>query len=240
MYTVTYSCPQLPSMATTQPTPPPNPTWSTDNEESPLTTTHQPQEPMDPQRTINDNTNRDIQTDPATGSEGTGTELRVPTTSETIILRTSGDDISAAEIAATVLVVIVVIIIVSLTVVVIIAVLLKKHGKTTKGVTNKNVAVPTTTNQAYGFTHHDDCERVEENIYNYPEVDLGDSIEAKQNEAYATTTDIITEGNVVYAMNSDIFTEGQGDQAYANIATEKNAAYKSVTTVETVDEYDYI
>ena len=183
---------------------------------------------MDPQTTTINNTNGEIQTDPAADSEGTGTELRVPTTSETIndpILRPR-NAISAAEIAGTVIVVIVVIIIVSLTVVVIIAILLKKHGKTMKGVTNKNVAVPTTANQAYGFTHHDDRERVEENIYNYPEVDLADSIEAKQNEAYATNIDIFTEGNQAY---------------YAtNITTEKNVAYKPVTTVETVDEYDYI
>ena len=58
------------------------------------------------------------------------------------------------------------------------------------------------------------------------EVDLADSIEAKQNEAYATNIDIFTEGNQAY---------------YAtNITTEKNVAYKPMTTAETVDEYDYI
>ena len=134
---------------------------------------------------------------------------------------------------------VIVVIIVALTVVAIIAVLLKKHGKITNVFTVKSVAIPTTANQAYGLTHHDDRERVEEDIYNYPEVDLGDTIEAKQNEAYATTIDIITKGNEAYGTSSDIFTEG--NQAYAvNITTEKNAAYKPVTTVETVDEYDYI
>ena len=234
-------------MATPQPTTLPNPT--TDNEETPPTTTQQPHEPVDPQTTtINSNTNGRIQTDPA------GTELRVPTTSETstdlpILSPSKQIDIrSTIGIAVAVIVVI----ILTITVVVIIVVLFKKHGKTTKGVSVKNVAVPTTANQAYGLTHHD-RERVEESIYNYPEVDLGDSIEAKQNEVYATTTDIITEGNEAYATNSNIFTEGnqayatnidiltEGNQAYVtNITTEKNTAYKPVTIVEDVDEYDYI
>ena len=39
----------------------------------------------------------------------------------------------------------------------------------------------------------------ESNIYNYPEVDLDNiTIETKQNDAYATNTDIITEGNQAY------------------------------------------
>ena len=42
-----FSCPQPPSMATTQPTPqPPNPT--TDSEETPPTTNQQTQEPFNP------------------------------------------------------------------------------------------------------------------------------------------------------------------------------------------------
>ena len=82
LLTATFSCPPLPSMATTQPTPqPPNPT--TDSEETPPTTNQQTQEPTDPPTTdsTSGNTNGDIQ---ATDSEGAaGTELRLPTTSET-------------------------------------------------------------------------------------------------------------------------------------------------------------
>ena len=238
-------------MATPQPTTLPNPT--TDNEETPPTKTQQPQEPVDTQTTTNGNTNG-VQTQPATDSHSTGTELRVPTTSETVTDLPILSPSKQIDIGSTIgiAIAIIVVIILTITVVVIIAVLLKKHGKTTKGVTVKNVAVPTTANQAYGLTHHD-RERVEESIYNYPEVDLGDSIEAKQNEAYATTTNIVSEGNEAYATNSDIFTEGnqayatnidiltEGNQAYAtNITTEKNTAYKPVTIVEAVDEYDYI
>ncbi len=110
----------------------------------------------------------------------------------------------------------------ALTIVIGITVLLKKHGnaKEKKGYSDKSVAVPTTTNQAYGLAHH--SERVEENIYNYPEVNL-DTIGAKQNVAYVTNIDVITEGNQAYATN-----------------IEKNAAYGPVTSVETADEYDYI
>ncbi len=62
-------------------------------------------------------------------------------------------------------------------------------------------------------------------LCNYPEVNLDNTIEAKQNEAYVASTDIIVKGNQAYV---------------TSIITEKNAAYKPVTTVETVDEYDYI
>ena len=208
-------------MATTQPTPqPPNPT--TDSEETPPTTNQQTLEAVDP-LTTNDS--------PATDSEGIGTELRVtvPTTSETAtdlpaILRPSEPtDIGLTIGPATAGVVVVML---TLTVVIIIAVLLKKHRKTKKkeGYSVKNhlnvAAVPTTTNQAYGLTHHSKS-GVEENIYNFPEVNV-DTIEAKQNEAYVTYTDIITEGNQAYG---------------TNIATEINSAYGPV---ETADEYDYI
>ena len=131
-------------MVTTQPTPPPNPT--TDNEETPPTTPQQPQEPVDPQTTsINDNTNGEIQTDPATDSEGTGTEQRVPTTSETInnpILRPR-DTISTAVIAGIIVLVVVIVIVLTLTVVTIITVILKKHGKMNKGRALSNPAYGT-------------------------------------------------------------------------------------------------
>ena len=201
-YTVLFPCP---SMATTQPTPPPNPT--TDSEETHTTTT---QVPVEPQTTNNS---------PATNSEGAGT---VPITSETatdhlpILGPSESTDIGL--IIGIVMVVIVVIVSV-ITVVVISAVLLKKHSEKMT-----TVAVPTTTNQAYGLTHHSEI-RVEESIYDHPEVDLDNTIEAKQNEAYVTNTDIITEGNQAYAMN---------------VITEKNTAYRPVTTVKAVDEYDYI
>ena len=222
-------------MATPQPTTQPNPT--TDNEETPPTTTQQPQEPVDPQTTtlMNGNTNGEIQTQSVTDSIGTGTEPRVPTTSETatdLPILNPSEPIDIGLTIGVAVSVIIVVLLLTLTVV-IIAVLFKKHGKTMKGVTVKNVTVPTTVNEAYGLTHH--YQRVEESIYNYPEVDLGDTIEAKQNEAYAATIDIITEGNQAYATNGaiDIFTEG--NQAYAmNITTEP------VTIVEAVDEYDYI
>ena len=132
-------------MVTPQPTPPPNPT--TVNEETPPTTPQQPQEPVDPQTTtINGNTDGETQTNPAaTDSEGTGTELRVPTTSETInnpILRQSRDAIGAAEIAVIVLVVILVIV-VTVAVVVIVAVIYKKYGKKNKGRALSNPAYGT-------------------------------------------------------------------------------------------------
>jgi hypothetical protein len=212
-------------MATTQPTPqPPNPT--TDSEETPPTTNQQTQEPTDPLTT---DSIGDIQ---ATDSEGAGTELRVPTTSETATdlpiqsSQSEPPDIgliigsAAAGVVVTVL-------ILTLTIVIFVAILLKKHSKAKKlgGYPDNNVAgVSTTTNQAYGLTCHDHSQSgVEENIYNFPEVDV-DTIEAKQNEAYVTHTNITTEGNQAYGTN-DIIT------------TETNSAYG---TIETADEYDYI
>ena len=46
-------------------------------------------------------------------------------------------------------------------------------------------------NEAYGIAHHN--EEAEETIYNYPD----STIEAQQNEAYATS--IVTQGNEAYA-----------------------------------------
>ena len=119
-------------------------------------------------------------------------------------------------------IVIVVITSVLVTVVVICAVLLKKHGgKMT------TIAVFTTANQTYGLnTHQLQDKGVEEGIYNYPEVDLDNTNEAKQNEAYVTNTDITTERNQAYGTSNDM-TITEGNQAYAmNIITEKNAVYK--------------
>ena len=206
-------------MATTQPTPqPPNPT--TDSEDTPPTTN-----PVNPLTT--DSTNGDIQ---ATDSEGTGTELRVPTTSETATdLRSQGGSsnigliIGSAAAGVAVLTSILVIVI-------IIAVLLKKHGEKNKkeGYPIKSApAVPTTTNEAYGIMCHDHSQSgVEENAYNYPKFDLH-TIEAKQNEAYVTHTEfnISTEENQAYGTNNNI------------IMTEINSAYGQVATA---DEYDYI
>ena len=190
--TVTFPCPRLPSMITTQPTPPPNPT--TDSEETTTTTIQQTQKPAD------------------MTSEGTGTELSVPITSETatdLPILGPSESTNIGLIIGIVMVVIVVIVSV-VTVMVIIAILFKKRNEKMA-----TVAVPTTTNQAYGLTHHTEI-RVETNIYDHPEVgmDLDNTIEAKQNEAYVANTDIII--------------------------TEKNAAYRPVTAVETIDEYDYI
>ena len=106
-------------MATTQPTPPPNPT--TDREETPPTTNQQTQEQVD-LLTTSDR--------PATESKGTGTELRVPVTSETTadlpILR-PGESTDIGLIAGIVTTVTVVIVSV-VTVLVIIAVLFKRRG----------------------------------------------------------------------------------------------------------------
>ena len=133
-------------MATTQPTPqPPNPT--TDSEETPPTTNQQTQEPTDPPTT----TDR-----PVTDAEGTdaeprmrtttndrpaittvtegaaGTELRVPTTSETATdLRSQGGPSDIGLIIGIVVVVMVVIALV-VTVVIVIAVLFKKRGNTVR------------------------------------------------------------------------------------------------------------
>ena len=80
------------------------------------------------------------------------------------------------------------------------------------------VAVPITDNQAYGLTYHDHSK---ENVYDSPEVDLDTiNIEAKQNEAYATNTNIAMEGN----------------QAYGKLSNTNNDAGKN----EAADEYDYI
>ena len=111
-------------MATTQPTPqPPNPT--TDSEETPPTTNQQTQEPVDTPTTDSTNGN----TIQATDSEGaTGTELRVPTTSETATdLRSQGGPSNIGLIIGIVVVVMVVVALV-ITVVVIVAVLFKKRG----------------------------------------------------------------------------------------------------------------
>jgi hypothetical protein len=53
IYTAAFSCPQPPSMATTQPTTPqpPNPTTDHDSEETPPTTNQQTKEPVDPPTT---------------------------------------------------------------------------------------------------------------------------------------------------------------------------------------------
>ena len=200
-------------MATTQLTPqPPNPI--TDSEETPPTTNQQTQEPIDL-------------------SEGaTGTEPRVSTTSETAtdlpsILSSQSGSTDIGLIIGSAAAGIAVIIISILTVVIFVTILLKKHGKTNRKEEYpiKNAAaVPTTTNEGYGLTSHDHSQSgVEENIYNFPEVDVL-TIEAKQNEAYVTHTNISTEGNQAYGTNNIIMTE-------------KNSAYGQV---ETTDEYDYI
>ena len=111
-----------------------------------------------------------------------------------------------------------------LTIVIIVAILLKKRVKTNKKDPVKNVAaVPITTNEAYGLTSHDHSQSgVEESIYNSPEVDVH-TIEAKQNEAYVTHTNISTEENQAYGTNDNIIT------------TEINSAYGQVATA---DEYN--
>jgi hypothetical protein len=214
-------------MATTQPTPqPPNPT--THSEETPPTTNQQTQEPTDPLTT---DSIGDIQ---ATDSEGAGTELRVPTTSETVtdlpIQSFQSGSINIGLIIGSAAAGVVVIISI-LTVVIFVAVLLKKHSKTKKmeGYPDNNVAgVPTTSNQASSLVCHDHSQSgVEENTYNYPKVDLHTIIEAKQDdsEAYVTHSkfNIPTEGNQAYGTNG--------------IMTEMNSAYGQV---ETAGEYDYI
>ena len=115
-------------MATTQPTPQPsNPTT-----ETPPTTNQQTQEPVGPLTTdsTNGNTNGDIQ---ATDSEGaTGSELRVPTTSETaadlpIQSSQSGSPDIGLIIGLAATGVVLMVIISILTVVIVVAVLLKKR-----------------------------------------------------------------------------------------------------------------
>ena len=205
-------------MATTQPTAlPSNPT--TDSEETPPTTSQQTQESVDT-LTTNDS--------PATDSEGTDTEFRVPVTSETsidlpAILRPSEpSNIGLIVGSATAGMVVIILI---LTVVIIVAVLHKKYGKAMK-LELENEAVAVTANQAGGLTHQSKAGVEESDIYNYPKFDLTNStIETKQNEAYAANTAITMERNQAYAMS---------------IITEKNAAYKSVNSDEVVDEYDYI
>ena len=124
-----------------------------------------------------------------------------PTTeSEQPILSPSeSTDVGLIIIIGSVTVGIVVIILTLIIVVIAVAVLLKKHETTEEYSVNNAGAVPMTTNEAYGLTRHGDGKsEVEENIYNYPEVNVA-TIEAKQNEAYGTHTDIITtEGNQAY------------------------------------------
>jgi hypothetical protein len=52
-----------------------------------------------------------------------------------------------------------------------------------------------TSNKAYGIAHRD--EKAEETIYNYPQMSFNSTIEAQQNEAYATN--IVAQGNEAYA-----------------------------------------
>ena len=155
-------------MAITQPTPPPDPT--VDPVDSLITTV-----------STNDGTDGDVQIQPATDPEGLVTELRVPTTSEVAtdprpILRPR----EPTDIGLIIGIVIIIIVVITavVTVIVIIAVLFKRRfGKFT------TVAVPTTANQAYGLsTHHN--KGVGEIIYNdlSLEVDMDNTIEAKQNE----------------------------------------------------------
>ena len=58
------------------------------------------------------------------------------------------------------------------------------------------MAIPTSTNQAYGVTLSNKEE--EESFYSYPQVSLEANIETKQNASYATS--IITEQNDAYAI----------------------------------------
>ena len=52
-------------------------------------------------------------------------------------------------------------------------------------------------NEAYGVAHH--VEEVQEIVYNYPQMNFDSTtIEAQQNEAYATNI-IVTQGNEAYA-----------------------------------------
>ena len=113
------------------------------------------------------------------------TELRVPTTSETVTDLPILSSSESTDIGLIIGIVVVVIVVIALafTVVVIITVLLKKrHGKMTALAT-----VSTTANQAYGLHTHHNKEMEESNIYNYPEVDHDNiTIETKLNDAYAT------------------------------------------------------
>ena len=134
-------------------------------------------------------------------------------------------DINGLTIGIVVAVIAVIASAVTITVVVIVAILLKKcHWKYT------TVAVPTTANQAYSLN----IQGMEEGIYNYPEVDVGNTIEAKQNKASRSNTDINTERNQSYGTNVDmIITEG--NQAYGTnvdmISTEENQAYATNVTM---------
>lgn len=57
--------------------------------------------------------------------------------------------------------------------------------------------VKISSNQAYGVAHRDEGAEAQEIIYNYPQMNFDSTIEAKQNEAYATN--IITQENEAYA-----------------------------------------
>jgi hypothetical protein len=224
---VTFPCPSLPSVAITQPTPPPR------NDEDADQTQTVPAPPE--QETLPDNigsstpNNNIIMTD----------EAVTITTDNFITLTPPFPSLIVGVVVPGVVAVILV------AVVVVIAILLKKrHEKFT------TIAVPTAANQAYGLNTH---KGVEESIYTYPgpEMDVDNTIEAKQNMAYVTNTDVIIEANEAYATNivlegneayaTSIITEG--NQAYATgITTEKNAAYESwpVTTTETVNVYEIV
>ena len=110
-------------MATTQPTPPPNPT-----------TSEQPIDPVDSHTTasMNDATDEDVQIQPATDPEETVTELIVPTTSEVAtdprpILRPR----EPTDIGLIIGIVIIIIVVIAaiVTVIIIMAVLFKRRGK---------------------------------------------------------------------------------------------------------------
>ena len=126
-------------------------------------------------------------------------------------------------------------VLVIIVVVVIVILLKKRHGKFT------TTAVSTAANQAYGLNTH---KGVEESIYKFSgsEVDADNTIEAKQNVAYVTNTDVVVEVNEAYYATR-IATEGNeayatniirvGNEAYAtSIVTEGNQAYATNITTE--------
>ena len=180
------------------------------------------------------------------GSSRPDTEVRVPTTSETAIdLRSQGGPSNIGLIVGIVVIVVCIIVTLSgitVTVLFIVAFLLKKrHAKFT------TTAVTTAANQAHGLNTH---EGVEESIYDYPgpEINADNTIEAKQNVAYVTNTDVIVEVNEAYATR--IVTEGNeayatniitvGNEAYAgSIITEGNQAYATISNITTEENQAY-
>ena len=104
-------------------------------------------------------------------------------------------------------------------------------------------------NEAYGVTQNtsEPATSTDEGVYNYPAVvNLKDTLELKQNDAYALEEPVTTTANENYNYPakfdpSNTIKLNQNDAYAMNIVTEENKAYKPVVGASgTSEEYEYI